>query len=71
MADTQVRIVEAHRLDLRDGDRIVVRFPREWDPADALQVATKVSQEFPGHQVIVLCGGVELDVVREGDTSDG
>jgi hypothetical protein len=58
-------LVEAKILRLEPGDIIALRVADELSPDQAklLQEAGKAA--FPGHDVAVLSGGIDLVVVRE------
>jgi hypothetical protein len=69
MAEIDFRVVEVQRFALQDGDRLVLRIPPELEE-DAELIAQQVQIQFPGYPILVMCGGIELDVVR-AQVSDG
>lgn len=62
MTEVQVRFVEAQRFTLGDGDKLLLRVPDELAD-DAEEIAQQVASQFPGHPLLVLCGGIELEIV--------
>lgn len=68
MTEVQVRCVEAQRFALQEGDKLVLTVPEDM-LEDADHIATQVAAQFPGHALLVLCGGIELGVI--GRSADG
>jgi hypothetical protein len=70
MAEIELRFVEAQRFTLGEGDKLLLRVPDDMAD-DAEQIAQQVAAQFPGHQLLVLCGGIELEIVSEQATVSG
>lgn len=62
MTEVQVRVVEAHRFALGEGDKLVLKIPDEMTD-DAEHIAQQVASQFPDHPLLVLCGGIDLSVL--------
>lgn len=62
MAEIEVKLVEAHRFALSEGDKLVLKIPDEMAD-DAEHIATQVAGQFPGYPLLVLCGEIDLSVL--------
>jgi hypothetical protein len=58
---------EVARLDLRPGDRLVLRCERDLGPGAWYHLSEQCRKLFPGHEVIVIPHDMRLGVVREGE----
>ena len=56
---------EVQRMELREGDVIVVRCQERIRPEFAVYLQKMIRREFPEHQVIVVDGGIELQVLAD------
>ena len=64
-------IAEVQRAVLQPGDLIVFRCEDAIRPEFEVFLRKMGRRLFPGHEVIVLSGGVELQVVSEAAVEDG
>jgi hypothetical protein len=58
---------EVARLDLRPGDRLVLRCERDLGPEAWYCLSEQCRKLFPGHEVIVLPHDMHLAAIREGE----
>lgn len=63
MTEVEVRFVEASRLALEPGDTILLRVPEGMDPEQFMPIAAQAGAQFPGHPVVILAPGIELEAV--------
>jgi hypothetical protein len=61
-----VETVQLAKLDLKPGDSLIVSYPSRLSTAQAAHVRETVGKYFPGHNCLVLEGGMTLGVLREG-----
>jgi hypothetical protein len=61
----RIRITDAARVRLEPGDAVILSVPVEITTDDAGVIRGYVEQVFPGHPVIILAGGVRLEVARD------
>lgn len=52
-------------LRLEPGDKLMVTFPNDLTMDVARTVTRQIESWIPGHDVIVICGGPEVGVIRE------
>lgn len=64
MSEIEIKLPNLSRVALEPGDTLLVRSPHMIDSATADAWKAKLGEYFPGHQVVVLGGGLELSVVR-------
>ena len=61
---------EVQRIELRPGDVVVARCEERIRPEFAVYLRKRLRAAFPDNQVIVIDGGLELQVLGEG-AADG
>jgi hypothetical protein len=54
---------DVHRLSLKDGDALVISSSDYLSGEDCAVIRNVVSSRFPKNEVIVLAGGLKLEVV--------
>jgi hypothetical protein len=62
-----VTAAEIAKLDLRSGDRLVLRCERELTPDEWQRLSDQCRDLFPDHEVVFLPHELHLGVVREGE----
>jgi hypothetical protein len=56
-------------MRLEAGDTVVLQAKEELSQKARADVGARLRREFPDHKVLVLSGGWELSVIREGSTA--
>ncbi len=65
-AGVEYRAVDLAVLDLRPGDKILPRSEKRLDDEALACIRGRFAQELPGHQVLLLEGGLGLAILRQG-----
>lgn len=63
-ADAELRAHDLTILDVKPGDTILLRHEKHIDDTDRAAITGSVTRQFPGHEVLILDGGLELSVLR-------
>lgn len=63
-AHVEITLFNLSRVDLKPGDVMVYRHPKQVDAASIASIKKQLADVFPGHQVCVVDGGAELAVLR-------
>ena len=61
---------EVQRMELRPGDVVVARCQERIRPEFAVYLRKRLRAAFPDNEVIVIDGGIELQVLGEGATGE-
>jgi len=64
----EIKIADLSRVALEPGDVLLARVDGPIDMAQAEAIRKRLKWYFPGHDVVVVDGSVELSVVRPRDT---
>lgn len=62
---TEFRALDLTVLDIKPGDKILIRSHERIDDEDCDFIKANVVRQFPGHEVLILDGGLELSVLRD------
>ena len=65
MADAEIKEVEVLRL--LPGDVIIFKSPRQLKDAEAIALKERLEEAFPENRTLILDGGCDLSVMREGN----
>lgn len=61
-------VSEVQRLEVRPGDVVVVRCEKRIRPEFAVYLKKRIRAHFPDNEVIVIDGGIELQVLADPES---
>lgn len=61
-----VELPEVRILRLEPGDMLLVSSPLRLSDADVAFIGDRLKGKFPGHEAVILDGGLTLDILRKG-----